>query len=73
MYQRNIKKKVITALKDTPVVMVVGPRQCGKTTLVKQIMAQDSAYVTLDDVNQLAFAKADPLGFIPIASQDARF
>ena len=64
MYQRNVKSKVITALKDTPVVMVAGPRQCGKTTLVKQIMAHDSVYVTLDDVNQLAFAKSDPLGFI---------
>lgn len=64
MYQRNVKEKVTTALKDTPAVMVVGPRQCGKTTLVKQIMAQDSVYVTLDDVNQLAFAKSDPLGFI---------
>src|SRR3990167_8748910 len=64
MYQRNVKKKIIKALKDTPVVMVVGPRQCGKTTLVKQIMAKDSVYITLDDVNQLTFAKADPLGFI---------
>lgn len=64
MYSRNAKKRVITALKDTPVVMVAGPRQCGKTTLVKQIMPQDSVYVTLDDVNQLAFAKSDPLGFV---------
>ena len=64
MYQRNVKKKVTTALKDTPVIMLAGPRQCGKTTLVKQIMEQDWIYVTLDDVNQLEFAKSDPLGFI---------
>ncbi|MEM1243974.1 MAG: ATP-binding protein [Pseudomonadota bacterium] len=64
MYQRNIKKKVTTALKDTPVVMLAGPRQCGKTTLVKQIMRQNWVYVTLDDINQLEFAKSDPLGFI---------
>ncbi len=64
MYKRNVRNKIITSLKDTPVVMVAGPRQCGKTTLVKQIMAEDSVYITLDDVNQLAFAKSDPLGFI---------
>lgn len=64
MYPRNVKKKVVTALKDTPVVMVAGPRQCGKTTLVKQMMRHGSTYVTLDDVNQLAFAKSDPLSFI---------
>lgn len=64
MYLRNIKNKIMLALTDTPVVMVVGPRQCGKTTLVKQIMAQDAVYVTLDDINQLAFAKSDPVGFI---------
>jgi predicted AAA+ superfamily ATPase len=64
MYPRNVKKKVVTALKDTPVVMVAGPRQCGKTTLVKQMMEHGSTYVTLDDVNQLAFAKSDPLSFI---------
>jgi polynucleotide 5'-kinase involved in rRNA processing len=28
---------VATALKDTPVVMVTGPRQCGKTTLVRDL------------------------------------
>lgn len=64
MYQRSIKKKVTTALQDTPVIILVGPRQCGKTTLVKQIMEDDWVYITLDDVNQLEFAKNDPLGFI---------
>jgi len=64
MYQRNVRKKITTALRDTPVIMLAGPRQCGKTTLVKQIMKDDWVYVTLDDVNQLEFAKNDPLGFI---------
>ena len=64
MYKRYAKNKIVTALKDTPAIIVVGPRQCGKTTLVKQIMGEDWDYVTLDDVNQLQFARNDPVGFV---------
>lgn len=64
MYQRYIKQNVITALQDTPAVMVIGPRQCGKTTLVKQIIKKDWEYISLDDINQLQFAKHDPISFI---------
>jgi predicted AAA+ superfamily ATPase len=64
MYERYVKKKVVTALKDTPAIIIVGPRQCGKTTLAKQIIGESWTYITLDDVNQLQFAKNDPVGFI---------
>lgn len=64
MYKRYAKEKIVVALQDTPAVMVVGPRQCGKTTLVKQLRGEDWVYITLDDINQLQFAKIDPVGFI---------
>lgn len=64
MYKRYTQEKIMTALKDTPAIIIVGPRQCGKTTLVKQILQEDWVYITLDDVNQLQFAKHDPVGFI---------
>ncbi len=64
MHQRYSERKIITALQDTPAIMIVGPRQCGKTTLVKQIMGENWTYITLDDLNQLQFAKQDPVGFI---------
>ncbi len=38
LFQRFSAKRVATALKDTPVVMLIGPRQCGKTTLVRQFV-----------------------------------
>jgi uncharacterized protein len=52
------------ALKDTPVVMVVGPRQCGKTTLVRDLMRGDRPYVTLDDETALQGAREDPTAFV---------
>lgn len=65
MYQRYAQDVVKTALQDTPAVVVVGPRQCGKTTLIKGFASdQNWSYVTLDDLNQLQFAKDDPVGFV---------
>jgi len=51
------------ALRDTPAVLVNGPRQSGKTTLTRQCLP-DVPYVTLDDATQLAAARADPQGFV---------
>ena len=51
------------ALADTPVVCVLGPRQCGKTTLVQQL-DRDRAYLSLDDENYYRTATADPMGFV---------
>lgn len=68
MYKRNVEFKVTEALSDTPVVVIVGPRQCGKTTLAKQIVERhtspDWLYVTLDDKAQADFANDDPIGFV---------
>lgn len=63
-FRRFSAARVTTALKDTPVVMVNGPRQSGKTTLVHQFTAADRAYVTLDDDTVLAAARDDPAGFM---------
>jgi len=65
MYQRNLTAAIETALQDTPVVLLHGPRQAGKSTLVQSIAAdRELAYVTLDDATALSAAKSDPEGFI---------
>jgi uncharacterized protein len=56
--------QVSEALLDTPAVLVNGPRQCGKTTLVRHLLKRPRAYVTLDDETMLAAARFDPVGFI---------
>ena len=59
-----MQRKVSTALQDTRVVLIVGPRQAGKTTLAKQYTTRDRPYITLDDPTTLAAARSDPTGFI---------
>nr|WP_298136889.1 AAA family ATPase [Acidiferrobacter sp.] len=64
MYQRLVEQRVKEALSDTPVVLVVGPRRAGKTTLVRKIGAAGRAYRTLDDPVVLNAARSDPVGFV---------
>ena len=64
MYPRFITDAVQTALTDTRVVFIAGPRQAGKTTLLKILAPENRPYLTLDDETTLRAAKADPRGFI---------
>ncbi len=59
---RNLAQNLTEALADTPVVVVQGPRQCGKSTLVRQIC--DLPYVTLDDNLALDAALRSPASFL---------
>jgi len=64
MYPRYVEKKILEAMSDTRVVLISGPRQSGKTTLVKEIAGSKTPYFTLDDATVLAAAQSDPVGFI---------
>lgn len=62
-YPRLLGEVVQESLADTPVVCLLGPRQCGKTTLVQRI-APSRAYLSLDATNYRQLARADPAGFL---------
>ncbi len=51
------------SLQDTPAILINGPRQSGKTTLVRQL-AEQMSYYTLDDESTLSVAENDPVGFV---------
>lgn len=63
LYPRHLDALLREALQDTPAVLVNGPRQCGKTTLVRQYEGE-MAYFSLDDPALLEAVRADPLGFV---------
>lgn len=63
-YPRLIEPRIAEAMKDTPVVLLAGPRQAGKTTLVRQMAPSGLRYLTLDDALTLLSAREDPVGFI---------
>jgi uncharacterized protein len=54
LFPRFSAELVATALKDTPVVMVTGPRQCGKTTRVRDLVTGNREFITMDDDTVLA-------------------
>lgn len=64
-YTRFIEPRLHEALEDSPVVLIDGSRQCGKTTLARQVGdALGYTYFTFDDDVMLAAALSDPAGFI---------
>ena len=64
LYPRLLVTRLHEALADTPVVLVSGPRQSGKTTLVRHLTGTGMRYLTLDDNLTLLAAQQDPVGLI---------
>jgi uncharacterized protein len=62
--KRRVADKIAIALTDTRVVLVTGPRQSGKSTLVRTFENDNRKYYTLDDAVTLAAVRSDPTGFI---------
>ncbi len=65
LYPRFLRPRIEEALADSPVVLIHGPRQCGKTTLARLVgEAAGFACFTFDDDLQRAAARADPVGYV---------
>jgi predicted AAA+ superfamily ATPase len=63
LVKRNATGALKKLAKEYPVVAITGPRQSGKTTLVRQVFAT-KPYASLEDPDQREFAGQDPRGFL---------
>ncbi len=64
-YKRHIKSRLHELLDDFRIVYLTGPRQSGKSTLVREIAREKGfGYHTLDDTALLASAQSDPHGLL---------
>ena len=61
---REIEAKLRSYLREFKVVLVTGPRQAGKTTMLRHCLSDQYGYVTLDDMNALDLAQTDPKAFL---------
>lgn len=65
LHQRFAETALAEALGDSPVVLIHGPRQCGKSTLARMLGdKQDYVYTTFDDEVMREAAETDPIGFV---------
>ena len=66
MYRRNVEERIGEAISHSRVVLINGPRQAGKTTLVRDLidLGEGAEYLTFDDITTLSYARRDPEGFI---------
>jgi uncharacterized protein len=65
LYPRYLQPRIREALFDSPVVLIHGPRQCGKTTLTQLVGGElGYTYITFDNDLQRAAAQSDPVGYV---------
>jgi predicted AAA+ superfamily ATPase len=63
IYERTMTEELTALAKDYPVISVMGPRQSGKTTLVRAAFP-DKPYANLEEPDQRLLAATDPRGFL---------
>jgi uncharacterized protein len=61
--ERELSKSIIATLTKFPVIALTGPRQSGKTTLLKYLLP-DYKYISLENPDNREFATNDPNGFL---------
>ncbi|MEK7269339.1 MAG: ATP-binding protein [Planctomycetota bacterium] len=61
---RSLEPFLLKAIHQFPVVLLTGPRQAGKTTLLRNFLGSEFRYVSLDPMDVRAAAASDPRGFL---------
>lgn len=62
--KRDIESRILSLSGEYSCILITGPRQVGKTTVLKQLMTDDREYVTLDDLQERRLARTDPAMFM---------
>jgi len=62
--QRTLGKAILDASESFKIVLLTGPRQVGKTTLLQDLQKDTRSYVSLDDLNMRLAAQQDPASFL---------
>ena len=63
-YKRSLEQTILKVSQDYPVMLLTGPRQVGKTTLLKSLSDEDRRYVTLDDPEYISLINKTPVVLI---------
>lgn len=63
---RDLEDKIRELAEDYSCILIVGPRQVGKTTIFKELMEDDRTVVSLDDLEERMLAQTDPAMFLQI-------
>ncbi len=66
MFERSLKHIIMDVSTSFPVLLLTGPRQIGKTTLLESCADKTRSYVSLDDFEARTIAKNDPNLFLQI-------
>ncbi|MGN0564182.1 MAG: ATP-binding protein [Candidatus Heritagella sp.] len=66
--KRDMEEKILALSKEYSCILITGPRQVGKTTVLRRLMEENREYVTLDDMDERSLAKRDPAMFLQLHS-----
>lgn len=64
MFNRHLVNAITESQADTPVLLLHGARQTGKSTLMRSLAGGDARYLSLDDASLLSALRADPAGYL---------